>query len=59
MITPIDGFTVERVGDMVVLILSNRYGEGEQYEFGLEDSRRIGEGLVFCASEPPPASAPA
>jgi len=53
MISPVDGFTIERVGDMVVLILSNRYGEGDQYEFNLEDSRRIGEGLVFCASQPP------
>jgi hypothetical protein len=46
---PVDGFTVSRVGDRVILILTSRYGTGEQYEFDPEDAYRIGDALIECS----------
>jgi hypothetical protein len=47
MITPIDGFSVQRVDDVVIMVLSNRYGEAEEFRFNPEDARKIGEGLLM------------
>jgi hypothetical protein len=51
---PVDGFTVCYDGDLVVLILSSRYGTGDRYEFDHESALKIGKALVDFAS--PPAS---
>jgi len=47
MITPIDGFSVTRDGDVISLVLSNRYGDSEEFQFNPEDARKIGEGLLM------------
>ena len=52
---PVDGFTVEREKDYVVLMLLNRYGRGEWYAFEPEDAHTIGLALVARAQEKPPA----
>ena len=46
---PVDGFTVERNGGQVVLVLSNRYGQSDRYLFESEDATRIGEALMIAA----------
>jgi hypothetical protein len=46
MIAPIDGFSVTRTEDTVILVLSNRYGQIEQYPFSKEDAHLIGTALV-------------
>jgi hypothetical protein len=48
---PVDGFTVCYDGDLVVLILSNRYGRGDRYEFEAKDALRIGKALVDFGQE--------
>jgi hypothetical protein len=48
---PVDGFTVERVGDTVLMILTSRYGDGDQYELPVEDARRIAESLLIVISD--------
>jgi hypothetical protein len=43
----VDGFTVQRIGEVVVIILSNRYGDSDQYELTVPDARKIGEALIL------------
>jgi hypothetical protein len=49
---PVDGYNVEPDADgTVVIVFSNRYGEADQYRFGPEDARKIGEALCEVADE--------
>jgi hypothetical protein len=43
---PVDGFTVEHQAGVVILTLSNRYGQGEQYTLDAADAYRIGMALL-------------
>lgn len=42
---PVDGFSVERAGEKVVLTLSNRYGEADVFVLPVTDARRIADVL--------------
>jgi len=42
----IEGFTVTRLEDKVILTLTNSLGEGEVFEFPVEDAMKIGLALV-------------
>jgi hypothetical protein len=43
---PVDGFSVEKQDDQVVLTLSNRYGTVDVYHFSLDDAAEIGLAMV-------------
>lgn len=46
-ITPIDGFTVSHTADgQVVLCLSSRYGDTDEFEFPPADAARIARALL-------------
>ena len=51
--SPVDGFTVESTPDAVVLILSNRYGQGDRFTFPREDAYTIGKALMDMAKDDP------
>jgi hypothetical protein len=46
---PVDGFSVEHTPGAVTLILSNRYGEGEQYTLDPVSAGRIGLAMLTQA----------
>ena len=46
---PVDGYTVQVDGSSVSLILSDRYGEGEEYTLDPESASRIGHALIAGA----------
>jgi hypothetical protein len=46
---PIDGFTVENDGDMVVITLSNRYGWKLVFAVPRDDARELGTALMHHA----------
>jgi hypothetical protein len=51
--TPVDGFTVRHTdAGLVVLCLSSRYGDSDEYEFLPVDAARIARALLRHA-EPP------
>lgn len=52
MCEPVDGYTVERDGDEVILILVSRYGTGEEYHFTVGDAKTVGTALVEAAEDP-------
>jgi len=47
---PVDGFTVERDGDRVALILSNRYGHVDRFYFDVPDAVRLATSLLAVSA---------
>lgn len=47
----VDGYSVERKGDEVILTLSDRYGQGDIYSFPAEDALKVGVALVLKSRE--------
>lgn len=42
----VDGFTIEKDEEYIVLTLTNIFGEGETFYFPPEDAKTIGELLI-------------
>lgn len=43
---PVDGYTVSTEAEVIVLILSDRYGRTDRYRFTAADAASLGEALL-------------
>jgi hypothetical protein len=43
---PVDGYTIEREEEAVLITFSNRYGEAETFRFTLESVRKFSDALA-------------